>query len=49
MLYCMSVNAVTKVSTVRVPKAGEMVASQLRRQIVLGELMKVISCLRRAC
>ena len=31
-------NAVTKVSTVRVPKAGEMVASQLRRQIVLGEL-----------
>ena len=30
--------AVTKVSTVRVPKAGEMVASQLRRQIVLGEL-----------
>ncbi len=25
-------------STVRVPKAGEMVASQLRRQIVLGEL-----------
>jgi DNA-binding FadR family transcriptional regulator len=32
------VNAVTNVSTVRVPKAGEMVASQLRRQIVLGEL-----------
>ena len=31
-------NAVTGVSTVRVPKAGEMVASQLRRQIVLGEL-----------
>ena len=31
-------NAVTNVSTVRVPKAGEMVASQLRRQIVLGEL-----------
>ena len=31
-------NVVTKVSTVRVPKAGEMVASQLRRQIVLGEL-----------
>jgi DNA-binding FadR family transcriptional regulator len=31
-------NAVTKNSTVRVPKAGEMVASQLRRQIVLGEL-----------
>ena len=30
-------NVVTKVSTVRVPKAGEMVASQLRRQIVLGE------------
>ena len=34
----MSVNAVTRNSTVRVPKAGEMVASQLRRQIVLGEL-----------
>src|ERR1700736_2031426 len=33
-----SVNVVTNVSTVRVPKAGEMVASQLRRQIVLGEL-----------
>src|ERR1039457_5744141 len=33
-----SLNAVTKVSTVRVPKAGEMVAAQLRRQIVLGEL-----------
>ena len=31
-------NAVRGVSTVRVPKAGEMVASQLRRQIVLGEL-----------
>lgn len=31
-------NAVAGVSTVRVPKAGEMVASQLRRQIVLGEL-----------
>ncbi|MBV9380341.1 MAG: FadR family transcriptional regulator [Streptosporangiaceae bacterium] len=31
-------NAVTGNSTVRVPKAGEMVASQLRRQIVLGEL-----------
>ena len=31
-------NTVTGVSTVRVPKAGEMVASQLRRQIVLGEL-----------
>jgi DNA-binding FadR family transcriptional regulator len=31
-------NAVTKNSTVRVPKAGEMVAAQLRRQIVLGEL-----------
>src|ERR1700737_3860241 len=34
----MSVNAVTNVSTVRVPKAGEMVAAQLRRQIVLGQL-----------
>ena len=34
----MSVNAVANVSTVRVPKAGEMVAAQLRRQIVLGEL-----------
>jgi DNA-binding FadR family transcriptional regulator len=32
------VSAVTNVSTVRVPKAGEMVAAQLRRQIVLGEL-----------
>jgi len=32
------VNTITNVSTVRVPKAGEMVASQLRRQIVLGEL-----------
>jgi DNA-binding FadR family transcriptional regulator len=31
-------NAVTGVSTVRVPKAGEMVAAHLRRQIVLGEL-----------
>jgi DNA-binding FadR family transcriptional regulator len=31
-------NAVTRNSTVRVPKAGEMVAAQLRRQIVLGEL-----------
>jgi DNA-binding FadR family transcriptional regulator len=31
-------NAVSGVSTVRVPKAGEMVAAQLRRQIVLGEL-----------
>ena len=34
----MSVPAVTNNSTVRVPKAGEMVAAQLRRQIVLGEL-----------
>jgi DNA-binding FadR family transcriptional regulator len=34
----MSANAVTRNSTVRVPKAGEMVAAQLRRQIVLGEL-----------
>jgi DNA-binding FadR family transcriptional regulator len=34
----MSLNVVTNVSTVRVPKAGEMVAAQLRRQIVLGEL-----------
>src|SRR5580704_5829524 len=33
-----SVNVVTNVSAVRVPKAGEMVAAQLRRQIVLGEL-----------
>src|ERR1700735_999220 len=33
-----SVNAVRTGSTVRVPKAGEMVASHLRRQIVLGEL-----------
>jgi DNA-binding FadR family transcriptional regulator len=32
------VNAVKGISTVRVPKAGEMVASHLRRQIVLGEL-----------
>jgi DNA-binding FadR family transcriptional regulator len=32
------VNTVTGISTVRVPKAGEMVASHLRRQIVLGEL-----------
>ena len=31
-------NAVRGVSTVRVPKAGEMVALHLRRQIVLGEL-----------
>jgi DNA-binding FadR family transcriptional regulator len=31
-------NAVKGISTVRVPKAGEMVASHLRRQIVLGEL-----------
>ena len=31
-------NAVKGISTVRVPKAGEMVASYLRRQIVLGEL-----------
>ena len=31
-------NVVRGVSTVRVPKAGEMVASHLRRQIVLGEL-----------
>jgi DNA-binding FadR family transcriptional regulator len=31
-------NAVKGNSTVRVPKAGEMVASHLRRQIVLGEL-----------
>ena len=31
-------NVVTNVSAVRVPKAGEMVAAQLRRQIVLGEL-----------
>jgi DNA-binding FadR family transcriptional regulator len=31
-------NAVKGNSIVRVPKAGEMVASQLRRQIVLGEL-----------
>jgi DNA-binding FadR family transcriptional regulator len=32
------VNAVRGNSTVRVPKAGEMVAVQLRRQIVLGQL-----------
>jgi len=32
------VNAVRGNSTVRVPKAGEMVASHLRRQIVLGQL-----------
>jgi DNA-binding GntR family transcriptional regulator len=32
------VNAVKGISTVRVPKAGEMVAAHLRRQIVLGEL-----------
>jgi DNA-binding FadR family transcriptional regulator len=32
------VNAVKGSSTVRVPKAGEMVASHLRRQIILGEL-----------
>ncbi len=31
-------NAVRGNSTVRVPKAGEMVASHLRRQIVLGQL-----------
>ena len=31
-------NVVANVSAVRVPKAGEMVAAQLRRQIVLGEL-----------
>ncbi len=31
-------NAVRGISTVRVPKAGEMVAAHLRRQIVLGEL-----------
>lgn len=31
-------NAVRGISTVRVPKAGEIVASHLRRQIVLGEL-----------
>ena len=31
-------NAVKGNTTVRVPKAGEMVAAQLRRQIVLGEL-----------
>lgn len=31
-------NAVTGISTVRVPKAGELVASHLRRQIVLGQL-----------
>jgi DNA-binding FadR family transcriptional regulator len=31
-------NAVKGNMTVRVPKAGEMVAAQLRRQIVLGEL-----------
>lgn len=31
-------NAVTGISTVRVPKAGEMVAAHLRRQIVRGEL-----------
>src|SRR4029077_5135686 len=33
-----SLNAATGNSTVRVPKAGEMVAAHLRRQIVLGEL-----------
>ena len=33
-----SLNAVRGISTIRVPKAGEMVASHLRRQIVLGEL-----------
>ena len=33
-----SLNAIKGNSTVRVPKAGEMVAAQLRRQIVLGEL-----------
>ena len=33
-----NLNAVKGNSTVRVPKAGEMVAAQLRRQIVLGEL-----------
>jgi DNA-binding FadR family transcriptional regulator len=32
------VNAVKGISTVRVPKAGEMVAAHIRRQIVLGEL-----------
>jgi len=32
------VNTVKGISTVRVPKAGEMVAAHLRRQIVLGEL-----------
>ncbi len=31
-------DAVKGISTVRVPKAGEMVAANLRRQIVLGEL-----------
>lgn len=31
-------SAVSGISTVRVPKAGEMVAAHLRRQIVLGEL-----------
>jgi len=31
-------NVVTGIATVRVPKAGEMVAAHLRRQIVLGEL-----------
>jgi DNA-binding FadR family transcriptional regulator len=31
-------NTVKGISTVRVPKAGEMVAAHLRRQIVLGEL-----------
>src|SRR6202023_945671 len=33
-----SLNAVKSNTTVRVPKAGEMVPAQLRRQIVLGEL-----------
>jgi DNA-binding FadR family transcriptional regulator len=32
------VSTVSGISTVRVPKAGEMVAAHLRRQIVLGEL-----------
>jgi DNA-binding FadR family transcriptional regulator len=31
-------NAVTGITTVRVPKAGELVAANLRRRIVLGEL-----------
>ena len=40
---------VTAISTVRVPKAGEMVAAHLRRQIVLGELKEGDQLPPKAC